>query len=75
MKLFSESPGFVVEVAPRNLDEFLLMAAATPVRLFRLGAVLSEPVLRARDGGRTVLETAVKDMKNRWTHGLERALA
>ena len=75
MKLFSESPGFVVEVAPRNLDDFLLLAATTPVRLFRLGAVLSEPVLRARDGGRTVLETAVGDMKNRWTHGLERALA
>ncbi len=75
MKLFSESPGFVVEVTPRNLDDFLLLAAATPVRLFRLGAVLSEPVLRARDGGRTVLETAVKDLKNRWKHGLERALA
>jgi len=74
-KLFSESPGFVVEIAPCNLDEFLRIADETRVRAFRLGAVSSESVLRARDRGRTVLEVTVGDMRTRWTHGLEHALA
>ena len=75
VKLFSETPGFVLEVAPRHLDELLALAGGMPVRLFRLGAVSSEPFLRVRDGGRTVMEAAVSDMKERWAHGLERALA
>jgi phosphoribosylformylglycinamidine synthase len=74
-KLFSETPGFVMEVTPSSLEELLRLADEKHVRLFRLGAVSSEPALRVRDGGRTVLEVAVSDMKERWTHGLERALA
>jgi len=74
-KLFSETPGFVMEVTPRNLEELLRLADEKHVRLLRLGAVSSEPVLRVRDRGRAVLEAAVGDMKERWSRGLERALA
>jgi phosphoribosylformylglycinamidine synthase len=74
-KLFSESPGFVLEVAPLNLDEFLGLAERMRVKVMRLGAVSGEPVMRASDRGRMVLEVRVRDMMARWKHGLDRALA
>ncbi|MBN1504197.1 MAG: phosphoribosylformylglycinamidine synthase [Candidatus Eisenbacteria bacterium] len=74
-KLFSESPGFVVEVASQNVNDLSKLAAETGVKLFRLGAVLNEPVLRARDNGKTVLEATVGDIRKVWSRGLEHALA
>jgi phosphoribosylformylglycinamidine synthase len=74
-KLFSETPGFVMEVPPGSLEELLWLAHERHVRLLRLGVVSSEPALRVRDRGAVVLDVAVKDLKERWARGLERALA
>jgi len=74
-KLFSETPGFVMEVTLGSLEDVLRLGYEKRVQLFRLGVVSNEPALRVADRGATVLEVAISDMKERWTHGLERALA
>jgi phosphoribosylformylglycinamidine synthase II len=74
-KLFSESTGFVVEVAPSKLDAFLKLSEKRRVRTWRLGRVSAESMFLVHDSERSILELPVSEMKARWDKGLEYSLA
>jgi phosphoribosylformylglycinamidine synthase len=74
-KLFSESTGFVVEIAPLKLNAFLKLSEKRHVPCLRLGQVSSESVFVVRDGERCLMELPIIEMKARWDKGLEYSLA
>jgi phosphoribosylformylglycinamidine synthase subunit PurL len=74
-KLFSESTGFVVEIAPSRLNAFLKLSEKRHVPCLRLGEVSSESVFVVRDGERCLMELPIIELKARWDKGLEYSLA
>jgi phosphoribosylformylglycinamidine (FGAM) synthase-like enzyme len=72
--LFSESPGFLLEVRRRELNDLIRAAEEAGVTLIRLGAVTSSSVMRVGEEGRRLMDLPVKEMKARWESGLELAL-
>lgn len=74
-RLFSESPGFVLEVGLQELNALLALAHEMGVRVLRLGAVSAESRLKVRENRQNLIDLSVSEMKTIWDVALEHALA
>ncbi len=68
--LFSESGGFVVEVATNKEAEFEALLAGSPAAPVRLGTVTQSPALEVAG----MLHLGIREMAEAWTNGLARRL-
>lgn len=69
-KLFSETGGFVLEVARGNLTALKKLFADQQVPVFVLGETQSSPRLQMNG----VIDVAIHDAKHAWEHGLRERL-
>jgi phosphoribosylformylglycinamidine synthase len=73
-KLFSESTGFVVEVLPSRKNAFLELTKKRGVEPLQLGKVTERPELSVYEGGRSLVELPLEEMRATWKRGLEHSL-
>lgn len=72
--LFSESPGFVFEIAAENLKKAEAICSKYGIDLFRIGETLAQEKLRVYHNEETVLDLPLEELKQAWMHGMEEAL-
>ncbi|MDD5055391.1 MAG: phosphoribosylformylglycinamidine synthase subunit PurL [Candidatus Peribacteraceae bacterium] len=72
--LFSETGGFILEVAPENAEEFEAEAAKQGCILQRIGATSAEATLSVKRGGTTLIALPLVNLHELWSTSLERAL-
>lgn len=73
--LFSESGGFVLEVAPESLGRVREIAAGYGTQVIEIGRVTAQPALTVMQDGRELVTCSLDDMKAAWTGGLAKVLA
>ncbi|MFQ6131268.1 MAG: phosphoribosylformylglycinamidine synthase subunit PurL [Armatimonadota bacterium] len=72
--LFSESGGFVLEVAAENLAEVRQIAAGRGTEVVEIGRVTEEPALKVLQDGKELVNCGLDDMKAAWTGGVASVL-
>ena len=72
--LFSETGGFVFEIAGRNRARFLEAAKSAGIPVIRLGRTLSNPVISIKRGKATLISEALPELRKIWESSLEKAL-
>ena len=71
-RLFSETGGFLVELAPDAADGFAALCRELGADAFRLGAVTDAPRLALRDGGAVLADLDAADLAAAWRGALPR---
>lgn len=72
--LFSQTPGFVLEVAEENISAFEKLCASNSIRPQRIGTVNASGTLRIASGTSTILEESVAQLLDTWDRSLADAL-
>lgn len=72
--LFSETGGFVLEVASANLKKLHVLAKKFSLQLIDIGTTTQESVLSVRRSGMTLLGKPLGELRTSWSDALERAL-
>jgi selenophosphate synthetase-related protein len=65
--LFSESPGFLLEVEPGAAEEVEAALAAAGVDADRVGGVTEDGRLTVRERARVILSVAHEDLRSGWS--------
>jgi phosphoribosylformylglycinamidine synthase II len=73
-KLFSETGGFMVEIAPKNQKKFLALCAKNKLAVFQIGKTIKSPRLQFKNGAQTVIDLPVGQAAERWMEGLREKL-
>jgi len=73
-KLFSEAPGFVVELEPAREEEFQKLLGSRGVVFFSLGKVVERDSLVLRHAGEVLAEFSSEELQAAWSRGLEEVL-
>ncbi|PIR52124.1 phosphoribosylformylglycinamidine synthase subunit PurL [Candidatus Peregrinibacteria bacterium CG10_big_fil_rev_8_21_14_0_10_49_16] len=60
--LFTQTPGFILEVAQENMDSVRTLAAAKGVVLQRIGRTTKEPSLRIRHGSEMLIDEQLQKL-------------
>ena len=60
--LFTQTPGFILEVAQENMDSVRTLAAAKGVVLQRIGRTTKEPSLRVRHGSEMLIDEQLQKL-------------
>ncbi|MBU0731444.1 phosphoribosylformylglycinamidine synthase subunit PurL [Patescibacteria group bacterium] len=69
-KLFSETGGFVIEVAPGNEKETMEVFQKHGVEIYRIGSTIAEAEFRIKYGEEEVINLNVGEMADAWLNGL-----
>ncbi len=72
--LFSQTPGFVVEVCPEDCDAFQSLCHTQGVTLQEIGIVNDSRMLSIHHAGEMIVEEAITSLSALWAGGLEKAL-
>ena len=72
--LFSESPGFVIEVEDKNLKKAASVFKKYKLIAHQLGRTTNEKKLTIVNNGKKIIELKIDDMKKAWTRGFVEAL-
>lgn len=72
--LFSESGGFIVEIAKSDERKLIDLCHAQHVHCTRLGSTDSSTRLRVIDGEEALLDESLEILRNHWSNGLLKAL-
>jgi phosphoribosylformylglycinamidine synthase len=74
-KLFTETGGFVLEVAQKNVAKFeKIIKNYDKVKLFKLGRTTARPHFIIKNGGKKVIDLKVKEIEKIWLEGLRNKL-
>jgi len=73
-KAFSETGGFVVEVAPDKVEEFKKICDTNDLSPIELGEVSSESTFTVSDGGNEVISQPLSTLQDTWMNSLAKAL-
>lgn len=71
--LFSQSPGFILEVDPAQREAFLRICGASNVQPLLIGHTTEDAYLFVQRGGSPLLRESLAELRNLWEHGLERS--
>ncbi len=69
-KLFSETGGFVVEVAPASQKKFLKICAKNQLTPCQIGKTTVTPQLAYKNGEKSLIKVSLKESVERWLNGL-----
>jgi len=70
-KLFSETGGFVVEVAKENRDKFEEICSKSGVKeIFEIGEVTSDGQILIENDGNDIITISLEQARNSWVNGL-----
>lgn len=72
--LFAENPGYLLEIAPENLQSLAELAGVKNVEIAIIGEVLPEPQLLVFDEKKVWLDTPRATLEKVWAEGLRRIL-
>ncbi len=72
--LFAESPGFLLEVAPKNLAQLGTLATRSNVTLTVIGQVIAEPELTIVDSRKVLIQAKITKLEKIWSEGLRKIL-
>jgi phosphoribosylformylglycinamidine synthase len=70
--LFSESGGYIVEVAPGSVEAVANICEIHGAPVSELGGTVEEQELKIGKGGRTILKIGIDEIKDAWSGALER---
>ncbi|MBI1812437.1 phosphoribosylformylglycinamidine synthase subunit PurL [Candidatus Peregrinibacteria bacterium] len=73
--LFTQTPGFVLEIAARHSQELLELAEAQDIHLHPIGRTIASPTLSIQRQSHELFRAKLIDLLALWDHGLERALS
>ncbi|MFC1691859.1 AIR synthase-related protein, partial [Nanoarchaeota archaeon] len=72
--LFTESPGFVMEIADDKVKEVEKICKERNVDLIRIGCTTEKESLIINHNDNDVVKLSIEEMKHAWTNGLKEAL-
>ncbi len=72
--LFTQTPGFVVEVAPNNNETFLALCKKHSVSAHAIGIVTGAKTLHVKNGVHDLLSQDIEELKKIWEQALPMAL-
>ncbi len=72
--LFAENPGFLLEVAPKNLSQLGTLATKNNVELSIIGQVSAEPELVIAGSRKVLVQEKISKLKEIWNEGLRQIL-
>ncbi len=70
VKLFSETGGFVLEVAPEKNDAFVQLCEQAGLPIYRIGSSTESSRLVFQTGAQNILNVEVAQAAHEWLHGL-----
>lgn len=73
-RLLSESPGFLLEVDPSDVQAMEEIAKKHGQKAIRIGSVLPEPRLHISGGGESLIDENLQKLHQIWDSGLKMAL-
>lgn len=71
--LFSQTSGFILEIAPENVDSVQNIFTEASVEMLHIGQTIAEPRLGVECGSELLLEEETTDLQEIWAHSLEKA--
>jgi phosphoribosylformylglycinamidine synthase II len=74
-KLFSETGGFVVEIAPDKEKEFKNICKKNGLEIFEIGLTTKKANIVFRSGDRVLIDVKVEKAANYWLNGLRKKLS
>ena len=69
-KLFSETGGFVLEIAPENLEEAIAIFTKHGLNIFNIGKTTDEPIIKINN----CIDVPLKQSEEAWSEGLRKKL-
>jgi len=70
--LFSEAGGYIVEVAPENVETVVNICENHGTCVTELGRTVEEQELEVRKGGRMILKAGIDEIREAWSGALEK---
>jgi len=72
--LFSESPGFVIELEEKNIKKVQSMFMKCGLTAHYLGRTAKKPSLKIVNSNKTIISLRIDEMRKAWTSGFVKAL-